>query len=45
VIACFVAALVFASFPCRVIPMGIVYAVWSGLGTIMVVAVGWTVFG
>jgi small multidrug resistance pump len=45
VIACFVASLVFASFPYKVIPMGIVYSVWSGLGTVMVVAVGWTVFG
>ena len=29
----------------RTLPMGVVYALWSGIGIVMIVAVGWAVFG
>ena len=42
---CYAAALVLISFTFRAIPMGIVYAIWSGIGMVMIVAVGWLGFG
>ncbi len=29
----------------RTMPVGVVYALWSGLGIVMITAIGWTVFG
>lgn len=29
----------------KVMPLGIVYAVWSGMGLVMIAAIGWLVFG
>jgi small multidrug resistance pump len=29
----------------RLIPMGIAYAIWSGLGIVLISSVGWIVFG
>lgn len=29
----------------RTIPMGIAYAIWSGLGIVLISTVGWVVFG
>lgn len=29
----------------RVIPMGIAYAVWSGVGLVLITLIGWIVFG
>lgn len=39
------AALVGVSHAFRHIPMGIVYAIWSGLGIVLIAAVGWLGFG
>ena len=33
------------SFPLRVMPTGIVYAIWSGLGIVFIAAVAWIWFG
>ena len=33
------------SFPIRVMPTGIVYAVWSGLGIVLIAAIAWIWFG
>ena len=33
------------SFTFRTLPMGIVYAIWSGIGMVMIVAIGWLGFG
>lgn len=32
------------SIPLRVMPVGIVYAVWSGLGIVLIAAIGFAVF-
>jgi small multidrug resistance pump len=40
-IICFVAAFWLLSFPLRTMPTGIVYAVWSGLGIVLITAVAW----
>ncbi len=45
VVVCYAAALVGISFTFRLIPMGIVYAIWSGMGMVMIAAVGWVAFG
>jgi small multidrug resistance pump len=29
----------------RVVPVGIAYAIWSGVGICLIAAIGWTVFG
>ncbi|QKV17438.1 SMR family transporter [Oricola thermophila] len=33
------------SFPIRVIPAGIVYAIWSGTGIVLITLAAWLVFG
>ncbi|EEE45463.2 SMR family transporter [Roseibium alexandrii] len=33
------------SYPIRVLPTGIVYAVWSGAGIVLITMVAWLVFG
>jgi small multidrug resistance pump len=38
---CFVAAFWLLSFPLRTMPTGIVYAIWSGLGIVLITAVAW----
>lgn len=38
-------AFVCLSFTLKVMPTGIVYAVWSGLGIVFIAAIGWVVYG
>ncbi len=38
-------AIVGLAFTFRIIPMGIAYAIWSGLGIVLISSVGWVVFG
>lgn len=38
-------AIVGLAFTFKVIPMGIAYAIWSGLGIVLISVVGWAVFG
>ena len=38
-------AFYFLSLTLRSIPVGIAYAVWSGVGIVLITAVGWAVFG
>nr|WP_275981948.1 SMR family transporter [Frigidibacter sp. ROC022] len=33
------------SYPLRVMPTGVVYAVWSGLGIVLITAVAWLGYG
>jgi small multidrug resistance pump len=35
----------FLSLTLRTIPMGIAYAVWSGVGILLICMVGWLIFG
>ena len=35
----------FLSLALRAMPIGIAYAVWSGLGIVLITTVGWLVFG
>jgi small multidrug resistance pump len=44
-VACYGGSLVLISITFLTIPMGIVYAVWSGIGMVLIVAVGWIAFG
>ncbi|MBO1074752.1 DMT family transporter [Roseomonas marmotae] len=41
----YLAAFFFLSLALRGIPVGIAYAIWSGLGIVLISAVGWVVFG
>ena len=45
VAVCYALAIVGLAFTFRVIPMGIAYAIWSGLGIVLISTVGWIVFG
>lgn len=38
-------AFYFLSITLRTIPLGIAYAIWSGVGIVLITIVGWTVFG
>ncbi len=38
-------AFYFLSLTLRTIPVGVAYAIWSGLGIVLITAVGWIVFG
>lgn len=38
-------AFYFLSLTLRTIPVGIAYAVWSGVGIVLITTVGWLVFG
>ncbi|NMG41235.1 QacE family quaternary ammonium compound efflux SMR transporter [Chelativorans sp. ZYF759] len=37
-------AFYFLSLPLRTMPLGVVYAVWSGAGIVLVTLIGWSVF-
>lgn len=37
-------AFYFLSLPLRVLPVGIIYAVWSGVGIVLITAIGWIWF-
>lgn len=37
-------AFYFLSLPLRTMPIGVVYAVWSGVGIVLVTLIGWSVF-
>ncbi|HLS18754.1 MAG TPA: SMR family transporter [Paracoccaceae bacterium] len=41
----YAAAFYFLSHPLRVLPVGVVYAIWSGLGIVLIAAVAWILFG
>lgn len=42
--ACYLAAFYFLSLALRTIPVGIAYAIWSGLGIVLISAVGYFLF-
>lgn len=39
------AAFYFLSLTLRTIPVGIAYAIWSGIGVVLITLVGWFIFG
>ncbi|HWJ72513.1 MAG TPA: multidrug efflux SMR transporter [Kaistia sp.] len=41
----YVTAFYFLSLTLRAIPIGVAYAVWSGIGIVLISAIGWAVFG
>ena len=45
VVVFYAGALVGMAVTFRTIPMGIAYGLWSGLGIVLISAVGWAVFG
>ncbi len=44
-IAGYSAAFYFLSLTLRSIPVGVAYAIWSGVGIVLISAIGWIVFG
>lgn len=38
-------AFYFLSLTLRVLPVGVVYAIWSGVGVVLITGVGWWLFG
>ncbi|NVK29858.1 MAG: multidrug efflux SMR transporter, partial [Gammaproteobacteria bacterium] len=45
VVLAFAVAFYCLSITLRSIPVGVAYAVWSGVGTVLITVVGWKVFG
>ncbi|SFI21173.1 small multidrug resistance pump [Jannaschia pohangensis] len=43
--SCFLVALVLLSQVLRTIPVGVTYAIWSGLGIVLIASIGWIAFG
>jgi len=41
----FMIAFYFLSLTLKVLPVGIMYAMWSGLGIVFIALIGWTYFG
>lgn len=44
-IACYAAAFYFLGLALKVVPVGLAYAIWSGLGIVLVAAIGYVLFG
>ena len=44
VVVCYCAAFYLLSLTLRTMPVGVVYAVWSGAGVVLIALVGWLVF-
>ncbi|WP_186201837.1 DMT family transporter [Jannaschia seosinensis] len=44
-LACFAVALFLLSLVLRTIPVGVAYAIWSGLGIVLIATIGWVAFG
>ncbi|HEX5513291.1 MAG TPA: SMR family transporter [Gammaproteobacteria bacterium] len=45
VVICYAAAFYFLSLTLRTLPVGVAYAIWSGVGVGLIALVGWLVFG
>ncbi len=45
VVVGYAAAFYFLSLTLRTIPVGVAYAVWSGVGVALIALIGWLVFG
>lgn len=43
-VAGYALAFYFLSLPLRTMPVGVVYAVWSGAGIVLITAIGWLFF-
>lgn len=43
-IAGYALAFYFLSLPLRVLPVGVIYAIWSGAGIVLITAIGWLFF-
>lgn len=43
-VAGYALAFYFLSLPLRALPVGIVYALWSGIGIVLITAIGWIWF-
>jgi small multidrug resistance pump len=41
----YVISLYFLSLTLKVLPVGIVYAIWSGIGIVLISAIGWVLYG
>ncbi|MFC6687423.1 DMT family transporter [Jhaorihella thermophila] len=45
VVAAYALSFYFMSFALKAMPVGIVYAIWSGLGIVFIAALGFVIFG
>ena len=45
VVACYLVSFYFMALTMKVMPVGIVYALWSGLGIVCIAGIGYIVFG
>lgn len=43
-VAGYALAFYFLSLPLRVLPVGVIYAIWSGVGIVLITAIGWLFF-
>ena len=43
-VAGYALAFYFLSLPLRTLPVGVIYAIWSGVGIVLITAIGWVWF-
>lgn len=44
-VACYALSFYLLTFSLRVLPTGIAYAIWSGVGIVLISAISWAVYG
>ena len=44
-VVCYAMSFYFMSYALKVMPVGIVYAIWSGLGIVLIATIGFVLFG
>lgn len=44
VVLCYAVAFVFLALTLRTIPVGVAYAIWSGIGVVLISAFGWVAY-
>jgi small multidrug resistance pump len=42
---CYLLAFYFLSLTLRTLPVGVAYAIWSGVGIVLIAVIGWLLFG
>ena len=45
VVTCYSLSFYCLSLSLRALPLGVAYAIWSGVGVVLIAAIGWSLFG
>lgn len=45
VVVCYAAAFYFLSLTLKTVPVGVAYAIWSGVGVVLIALIAWALYG